>query len=159
MKLLFLFVVLIVTGNGYSTELLKGVSLYPMGFVRHFIVKPKANDGNLDYIAGSKSSKKDGWTFENGAGTFIDTYHQRSYMIFSNISHDNYKYGIYTPMLNVHCAYKGYSYSKDDRKIQCYPSFKLRIGRDKGFFTNIMPVPKVGSLTNGLVTIEIGYKF
>jgi hypothetical protein len=159
MKLLFISIALLIAGNGYSTERLKDVSLYPLGIVKHFKVQAETNDGDLNYFAASKTYKKNAWSFENGAGTFVDTYHKRAFVAFSNISHDNYKYGIFTPMLNVHCAYKGHSYTADDRKLQCYPLFKLRIGRDKGLFTNIIPLPKIGKITNGLVAFEVGYKF
>jgi len=162
MKSLSLFVLsalLLITTANTSADLLDDVSLYPLGYVRHFKVQPETHDGNLSFFAASKSFKKNAWTFENGAGTFIDTYHKRAYIVFSNISHDNYKYGLFTPMLNVHCAYKGHSYSEDNRKLQCYPLFKLRIGREKGLFTNIIPLPKIGDITNGLVAFEVGYKF
>jgi len=158
-SLFVLFSLLLVTTANTSADLLDDVSLYPLGYVRHFKVQPETHDGNLSFFAASKSFKKNAWTFENGAGTFIDTYHKRAYIVFSNISHDNYKYGLFTPMLNVHCAYKGHSYSEDNRKLQCYPLFKLRIGREKGLFTNIIPLPKIGDITNGLVAFEVGYKF
>ena len=159
MKLIYLSIVILITGNSYSKELLKDVSVYPIGIVKHFKVQAETNDGNLNYFAASKSIKKNAWTFDNGAGTFVDTYHKRAFIVFSNISHDNYKYGLLTPMINVHCAYKGHSYKADDRKLQCYPLFKLRVGRDKGLFTNIIPLPKIGNITNGLVAFELGYKF
>ncbi len=152
-------VLLLAMSNTYSSELLKDISVYPIGIVKHFKVEPQTNDGNLNYFAASKTIKRNAWNFENGAGTFVDTYHKRSYIVFSNISQDRYKYGIYTPMLNFHCAYKGHSHTEDNRKLQCYPLFKLRIGREKGLFTNIIPLPKVGEVTNGLVAFEIGYKF
>ena len=158
-SLLILSTLLLITTTNTSADLLDDVSLYPLGYVRHFKVQSKTHDGNLSFFAASKSIKKNAWTFENGAGTFVDTYHKRAYIVFSNISHDNYKYGLLTPMLNVHCAYKGHSYTKHDRKLQCYPLFKLRIGREKGLFTNIIPLPKVGTITNGLIAFEVGYKF
>jgi hypothetical protein len=158
-KYLYAVVVFLITMSGYSAELLKDVSIYPIGIVKHFKVQAETNDGNLNYFAASKSIKKNKWTFENGAGTFVDTYHKRAFVVFSNITHDRYKYGVFTPMLNVHCAYKGHSYKEDNRKLQCYPLFKLRIGREKGLFTNIIPLPKIGDVTNGLVAFEVGYKF
>ena len=147
------------TQSGYSKDNLSGVSLYPIGIVKHFKVKPETNDGNLNYFAVSKTYNKNDWNFENGAGTFVDTYHKRAYIAFSNISNDNYKYRLITPMINLHCAYKGHSYSADDRRLQCYPLLKLRLGMGKGLFTNIIPLPKVGDITNGLVAFEVGYKF
>ena len=156
---LFLPITVLVTGNAYSKELLKDVSIYPIGFVKHFKVKPETNDGNLNYFALSKTVQKGDWNYENAIGTFKDTYHQRAIIAFSNISHDEYKYGWLTPMLNLHCAYKGYTHKKDKRKFQCLPAFKLRVGGEKGLFTNIIPLPKIGNITNGLVAFEIGYKF
>ncbi len=152
-------ILLLITTLSTSANLLDDVSLYPLGFVFHFEVQEETNDGNLNYFAASKSVKRNDWIFENGAGTFVDTYHKRAYIVFSNISNNNYKYGLMTPMLNVHCAYKGHSYTEDNRKLQCYPLFKLRIGREKGVFTNIIPLPKVSDITNGLVAFEVGYKF
>lgn len=159
MKFVFLSILLLVTGNVYSKELLKDISIYPIGFVKHFKVKPETNDGNLNYFALSKTYQKGDWTYENAVGTFVDTYHQRAIIVFSNISHNDYKYGLVTPMLNLHCAYKGHTHKIDERKLQCLPAFKIRVGRDKGLFTNIIPLPKIGTITNGLVAFEIGYKF
>lgn len=162
MKVLSLFTLstlMLLTTANTSADLLDDVSLYPLGYVSHFKVQPETHDGNLSFFAASKSFKKNAWTFENGAGTFVDTYYERAYVVFSNISHDKYKYGLLTPMLNAHCAYKGHSYTKKGRKLQCYPLFKLRIGREKGLFTNIIPLPKIGDITNGLVAFEVGYKF
>ena len=50
MKFLFLSALLLVTGSSYSTELLKDVSLYPLGIVKHFKVQAETNDGNLNYF-------------------------------------------------------------------------------------------------------------
>ena len=113
----------------------------------------------LGFFAVSKTYKKNAWSLESGAGTFVDTYHKRAYIVFSDISHENYQYGLLRPVLNVHCAYKGHSYNEDNRKLQCFPLFKLRVGKNKGLFTNIIPIPKVGDVTNGLIAFEIGYKF
>lgn len=145
--------------NGNSSELFKDLSIYPLGYVRHFELAPKVNDGNLNYFAVSKTRKKNAWRFESGVGTFVDSYHKRAYIFFSDISHENYQYGLFRPVLNVHCAYKGHSSNEDDRKLQCYPSFKLRVGNKKGLFINLIPIPKVGGVTNGLMAFEIGYKF
>jgi len=97
------------TQNGLASELLKDISIYPLGGVSHFKPKPVTNE-TAKYFAISKTIKNDnGWQFENGIGTFKDSYHQRAYMVFSNISHENYRYGLFTPMLNLHCAYKGHT--------------------------------------------------
>jgi hypothetical protein len=149
----------LVSQKGYTQNTLEDISIYPFGGTYHFNRTPKNNDGNLDYLGISKSIKKDSWMFENGVGTFIDSYHLRSYIVFSNISYDTHKLGLLKPMLNLHCAYRGYSYNNDDRRIQCYPALKFRIGKEKGLFTNITPIPKIKGLTDGQITFEVGYKF
>lgn len=152
-------VLLLASNNTYAKEPTKSISIYPIGIVKHFELRPETNDGNLNYFAASISHKKNVWNFENGIGTFIDTYHKRAFVTFTDISHDRYRYGLLTPVINFHCAYKGYSYSSNKRRVQCYPLFKVRIGKQKGLFTNIIPLPKIGDVTNGLVAFEIGYKF
>jgi len=159
MKFLSIVVLLFVTSTASANEAFKGLSVYPFVYVRHFELQPETHDGNLDYFALSKSYKRNDWNFGNGFGTFIDTYYERALFVFTDISHDNYNYGSFKPVLNLHCAYKGHSYNEPGRKLQCYPLFKLRIGKEKGLFTNIIPIPKVGDVTNGLVAFEVGYKF
>jgi hypothetical protein len=41
----------------------------------------------------------------------------------------------------------------------CSPPIQFRLGRDKGMFTSITPIPRIGTLTNGFLTVEVGYRF
>lgn len=156
------FFLLLVTSNICAEEAkrdIKDYTLYPFGATFHFKVSSETNDGNLNFLAISKTTKKNNWNFENGIGTFVDTYHTRSYIAFSDISHDNYKYGFITPMLSANCAYKGYKHSTKKRRIQCFPLLKFRLGNNKGFVLKIAPMPKVKKITNGQISFELGYTF
>ena len=159
-RLLYAAVFILAAENCYSLDVMNGYSIYPFGGTIHFNRSDnKSNDGSLSYLAASKSYVNNHWSFENGVGTFIDTFNLRSYIAFSDISHDEYKLGIVTPMLNIHCSYKGYSHSTTDRKVQCYPAVKFRIGQSSGLFANITPIPKIKGLTYGQIAFELGYKF
>ncbi len=150
---------IIITQPSYANDDLDGYSIYPFGGTFHRKPTAKTNDGNLDYMALSKSYKKWGLNIESGAGTFIDSYHTRSYVVFSNISSDKYKWGSLTPMVELHCLNKGSSHTEYKRKTICSPAFKIRIGAEKGIFANLTPVPPLGELTNGQLAFEVGYKF
>lgn len=113
----------------------------------------------MDYIALSKDFKKGNWMYETGAATYIDSYHVRSYMAFSNISHDRFSYNWFKPMVSLTCTYKGEDINSNAREIICAPLPKFRIGNDKGLFTNITYIPKFKELTNGFIGIEFGYNF
>jgi hypothetical protein len=159
MKIFHIFFMCLMPFTLVSNDILKDYSIYFLGAVRHFEPIDKTNEGNLDYLAISKLYKNDLWHFENGIGTFIDSYHIRSYTAFSNISHEHYKLGVLTPILGLNCYYKGKNYDSTERRFRCHPALKLRIGKEEGFFLNIMPIPKVEGLTDGFITVELGYKF
>ncbi len=134
-------------------------NLYIAGYIKHAEPTPKTNEGNMRFIGYSRDYEKGDWNFETGASTYVDSYHKRSYMIFSNVSHDDYKTRYVTPALVLNCAYKGNSYVKDSMKLICVPPVSLKIGPDHGFFGYLTPVPKVGTLTNGFISVIVGYKF
>ena len=156
---LSLFLLLFTPLKTFSASSSDEYAVYPLGGSFHFKKEKKTNDGNLNYFALSKFDHKDAWHFEKGVGTFIDTYHVRSFIAFGEVSHDNYKYGLITPLLNAHCAYKGHTHKHKGRRLQCFPVLKFKIGRDKGAFLKVTPVPKLGKLTNGQIVFEMGYKF
>ena len=158
MKCILLISLLLIT-NLYSIDMFKGVSIYPFGIVKHFEPEEETHEGNMEYFAISKTFDYEDWCFEAGGGTFLDSYEVRSYKIFTNISHMDYTWGIFTPMLAIDLYSKGKEYSSDKRTQIIAPSFKLRIGDKDGLFMNIQPIPKVGDLTNGFVAVEFGYKF
>ena len=110
-----LLLTLLIASSAYSQNNLTDYTLYPFGGSYHFKTTKETKNGNLHYIALTKTLKKEAWNIETGAGTFIDTYHVRSYIGFSDISHDDYHYGIITPLLSVNCAYKGYEHSTRNR--------------------------------------------
>ncbi len=154
-----LIAVLIFANSSLYADNDNSISVYPFGGTFHFTPRSITNDGNLNYLAVSKSYKKNRWNFENGVGTFIDSYHVRSYIAFTDISHARYKYGLITPMINLHCAYKGIEHTSNKRDVSCYPAVKLRIGKEKGVFVNVTPIPPLGDLTDGQLSFEVGYKF
>jgi hypothetical protein len=129
------------------------------GVVKHAKPTPKTNEGNMHYLAYAQDYKHNAWNFENGIGTYKDSYHQQSFMLFSNVSHDKVKTKYLQPTIGLNCTYKGTSHNNDKMKVVCSPPIKFRIGEHKGFFAYITPVPKIKGLTNGLVSKEVGYKF
>ena len=143
----------------YANDRSHHYTFYPLGGSFHFKTDKKTNDGNLNYFAFSKTRHRGAWHFEQGVGTFIDTFHVRSFIAFSEVSHDDYQYGMITPLLNTHCAYKGRSHKHKKRSLQCAPVLKFRIGDDKGLILKLTPIPKVKGITNGQLTFEIGYRF
>ena len=64
-----------------------------------------------------------------------------------------------TPVLAANCSYKGRSHNNDSMRIICSPPLSLRLGTEKGIFGYFTAVPKVGTLTNGLFMLELGYRF
>ena len=66
---------------------LDGWSVYFFGYVRHRIVTPETNDGDMEYVGLSKSLYRGNWQFENGFSTYVDSFHLRSYSAFIDISH------------------------------------------------------------------------
>lgn len=121
---------------------------------------PDTNEGHMKYFGLSQDFERNDWLYENTVSTFVDSYSLRSYMLTSNVSHKNWLYyGYLRPMIGLNCAYKGYSHDHEKRRWLCTPPLKLRIGKETGFFANIMATPKVGDITNGLVAAELGYKF
>lgn len=134
-------------------------SFYFTGLLYHFDTAPENNDANMDYFAFSKDFRKGNWLFENGAGTYLDTYYKRSYLVFSNITHDRFRKEWYSLMLSLNCTYKGKELDSNKRETICGPLAKLSIGKRKGLFSNVTLMPKHEDLTNGFVGIEFGYKF
>ena len=129
------------------------------GVVKHAKPTPKTNEGNMNFLSYAKDYKHNDWKFENGIGTYKDSYHQQSFMLFSNISHDKTNTRYLQPTLGLNCTYKGTSHNNDKMKVLCSPPIKFRTGYHKGLFAYITPVPKIKGLTNGLISMEVGYKF
>lgn len=162
MKLILFPFFLIIIGSPVYGDRFSGYNLYFTGSVKHFNTLNTASDvkeGNMELLALSKDYKKGNWMFETGFGTFIDSYHIRSYMFFSNVSLDRFTYNWFKPILSLGCTYKGKEHHSDKRKIICASLPRLRIGKHKGLFTNVTLIPKYKKLTNGFIGIEFGYKF
>lgn len=158
MKFILMINMLLIT-NLYSTEWWKGVSIYPFGIVKHFEPVDETYEGNMEYFAISKTFKNEDWSFELGGGTFIDSYALRSYSIFTNISYQEYTWGIFTPLLSIDFYYKGEEYNSDNREPIIAPGLKFRFGYEDGIFITIQPVPKIKNLTDGFIAVGFGYKF
>lgn len=156
-KLLLITVALSTTSGCATTN--GAQSIYFLGVTKHFQPTDKTNEGNMNYVAYSREYAKGDWRFENGLGTFVDSYDKRSYSIFSNISHEQYKWKYLQPVMSLQCANKGSSYDNDKRKTICAPLPKLRIGGKDKLFADLSAIPKIGTLTNGMVNLEVGYKF
>ena len=159
MKNILLIFTFLIHTSLYAEDFTKDVSVYFFGLVKHFEPTDMTNEGNMQYFAVSKSITPEKWTYEGGVGTYKDSYSIRSYIIFANISNDEYRYGIFQPLLGLQIAYKGVDYISDDMQVIAFPTLKLRIGKKTGFFADIMAIPKVGTLTNGVASVEFGYKF
>lgn len=136
-------------------------SIYLAGVSKHTNSDhPDTNEGNMEYFGFSQDFERNDWLYENTVSTFVDSYSVRSYMLTSNVSHKSWLYyGYLRPMIGLNCALKGYSHEHKKSRWLCTPPLKLRIGKETGWFANVMATPKVGDITNGLVAAEFGYKF
>jgi len=159
MSKLYITIILLLTSSLQGKDILNNYNLYFFGIVQHFEPTPKTNEGDVHYFAISKTTPINLWELENGLGTYIDSYHIRSYKFFTNISHKEYSYSIFKPLIGFEINYKGKSYTSTKRRIIVAPTIKFRIGKNKGLFTNILVVPKIGTLTNGFTALGFGYKF
>ena len=159
MKTILLTLTLLFSTTSYAEDFYQDVNVYFLGLVKHFEPTDKTNEGNMQYFAVSKSVTPEKWTYEGGIGTYKDSYSIRSYMVFVNISNDDYRYGIFQPLLGLQVQYKGVDYVSDDMQVIAFPTLKLRIGAKDGFFADVMAVPKLGTVTNGFASLEFGYRF
>lgn len=150
----------VIASTGTACTTVPSGSVYVAGLSKHTNSDhPNTYEGQMKYFGISRDFKRNDWLYENTVSTFVDSYRLRSYMLTSNISHESWLYyGYLRPMIGLNCAYKGYSHDHDSRRWLCTPPLKLRVGKETGFFTNIMATPKIGDITNGLIAAEIGYK-
>lgn len=133
-------------------------TLYFYTAVHHFKPTPETNE-NLKWIGYSRALQRDKWRFTNGAATYVDSYSVRSYMVFTDISHNDYAWQWFRPALSAQCHYKGRDYGTKDRQFYCFPVPKLKFGGERGLMANLAGMPKVGSITNGWVTLEFGWQW
>ncbi|HJV25596.1 MAG TPA: hypothetical protein VJ673_07905 [Aromatoleum sp.] len=134
-------------------------SIYFYGYLKHADPKPTAHEGGMDLFGLSKELHSGPYQFDTGIKTYVDTYGKRSYAIFSNVSHENFRYGLFTPMLGLTCTYKGEDYGSDKMRVYCLPLPVLRIGEKKGLFADLSALPHVGHYTNGWASLELGVKW
>jgi hypothetical protein len=134
-------------------------NLYFAGFNKHMSPNSRTNEGNMELFGFSRDYKKDDWGFETGVNTYVDSYDQQSYTLFSKISHEKFRMKYITPVLAANCTYKGRSHDNDSMRTICSPPLSLRLGAGKGIFGYFTAVPEVGNLTNGFVMLELGYRF
>lgn len=134
-------------------------SIYFYGYLKHANPKPTAHEGGMDLFGLSKELRSSQFRFDTGFNTYIDSYGKRSYGVFSKVSHDDYRYGIVSPMVSLTCTYKGEDYGSDRMRIYCLPLPVIRIGGSSGLFADISALPKVSQYTNGWAAIEVGAKW
>ena len=129
------------------------------GHLKHAVSNPRNNEGNMELIGFSKEFNVGKYRFDTGASTYVDSFNKRGYAIFSNISHQDYHYGIVTPMLEVGVTNKGKDRDKLERQSYPFLIHKLRLGAAEGLFVDLSGLPKIGSTTNGWLALELGYKY
>jgi hypothetical protein len=133
-------------------------TVYFYTYITHLEPTPETNE-DLKWIGYSRTMQRDKWRFVNGLATYVDSYSVRSYSVFSDISHDDFTWGWVRPALGIQCHYKGKDYGSTERQVYCFPIPKLKFGGDKGLMANLAGTPKIGKLTNGWVTLELGYQW
>ena len=113
----------------------------------------------MELIGYSKELSYGKFIFDTGVNTYIDSYYVRSYTLFSNISYENYRYKIVTPMIEIGITNKGKDYDTSKRQTYCFVIPKVRIGARDGIFVDLSGLPKIGDITNGWLAIELGYQW
>lgn len=150
------------SGSSFMRKNLKSSTLTSIGFfgfVKHARPTPQTHEGNMDYMSIGRTNHYKNFDFENGIGTYMDSYNKHSYVLFSNVSNNKIRSKYINLAIGLHCSFKGVDYGSDKRKWVCSPPLKVRVGSKKGLFAYITPIPKIGSLTNGLLAIESGLRF
>lgn len=135
------------------------MSIVFYGHLRHVVNDPRNNQGNMELFGVSRDLEYNHFRFDTGVNTYIDSYRMRSWSIFSNVSHDSLNYGLLTPMLEIGITNKGKDYGSHERQTYPFIIPKIRIGERTGLFADISGLPKIGTITNGWVAFELGYKW
>jgi len=133
-------------------------TIYFYTYIKHFEPTPETNE-NLKWIGYSRTFQREKWRFVTGAATYVDSYSVRSYAVFSDISHDDFRLSWVRPALSAQCHYKGRDYGSTERQFYCFPVPKLKFGGDEGLMANLAAVPKLGKITNGWASLELGYQW
>lgn len=134
-------------------------SVYFFGYVKHIVTDPRNNEGNMELFGISREFRYEKWVFDTGVNTYVDSYSERSFTLFSKISYEGFRYGWFTPLLSVGCTNKGKDYDSGERQTYFFPMPMLRVGPQTGFFADVFACPKISGVTNGWVIVELGYKW
>ena len=81
-------------------------SIFFLGAEKRFDPNTSKRNSDLNYFAYAHNTEYQAWNFETGAGTFVDGYDKRSYLVFSNITNDQLRTHYVQPALSLSCAYK-----------------------------------------------------
>lgn len=158
----FLFCLPAMSSAGEKWDIFDGKNaLYVFGWVQHADTYERTNEGYIELIGYSREFELGKFTFDTGFNTYVDSYHIRSYSIFSNVSYAPLHYKFITPMAVIGVTNKGKDHDSDAR--QTYPLIipKIRFGgRDNiPVFADISALPEVGGITNGWVALEVGFRW
>ena len=134
-------------------------TIYFGGYTRHFKPSEFTHEGNMQYVGYSKEFNHDKLNFDTGVSTFIDSYGKRAFVVFSDISNSDYRFGYFQPILALACTRKGKGYDTDATQSSCFPLLKVRVGSENGLFVKITPIPPIGNVTFGSISFEFGYKW
>lgn len=134
-------------------------SILFFGYAKHVVNDSRNKEGYMESIGYSRELCYEKFTFDTGVYTYIDSYDVRSYALFSNISYEDIRYKLLTPMIEVGVTNKGEDYDSDKRQTYPFIIPKLRLGAEEGIFADFSGLPRIGDITNGWVAIELGYKW
>ena len=134
-------------------------SIIFFGYVKHVIGDSRNKEGYMEPIGFSRELYFRKFMFDTGILTYVDSYNARAYAFFANVSYDDYRYKIVTPMLSIGITNKGDSHDTDSRQTYPFIIPKIRIGAREGIFADFSGLPKIGDITNGWVALEVGYKW
>lgn len=143
-----------------NCDILKGKnSIIFFGYAKHVVNDSRNKEGYIEAIGYSRELCYGKFMFDSGIATYVDSYDVRSYALFSNVSYEDYRYKLLTPMLEIGVTNKGEDYDSDERQTYPFIIPKIRIGAGDGFFVDFSGLPKIADITNGWVMFELGYKW
>lgn len=137
----------------------EGWSVHFYGYLKHVNRPPGYREGGMDYFGVSKGASYEAFQFDSGANAFIDSFGKRSFTVYSDVSHDNFRYEMFTPMVRLACMKKGKGINTDEMETTCFPAPKIRIGARTGLFADVTLVPKIEGFAAAMGMVEFGYKW
>ena len=129
------------------------------GYLKHVDPEPGYREGGMDYFGVSKEASYAAYQFDTGVNAFIDSYGKRSFTVFTDVSHADFRYEMLAPMIRFACMKKGKGFNTDAMRTSCFPSPKIRIGSRTGFFADVTLVPKIEGYADAMGLVEFGYKW